>query len=1360
VRLLCKRVIKASAITSIIILLTLSGAVFQQGPFLNSLNSSAISSIPSSILNDPYANLSAYDSYMQSFYKSSLGCFTAYPISEPSGGDYYNCWMDDAGKLLSAFTQLDDTSYASKAASFIIDNSINYNGFIYLPERTVNYSSLTYLHVNKTQLASRNFPITYTPVVNPSFESENSSKVNGICVCQPISWNPFTSGSGASKLFDNPLLDKDGSWFTQTNTNGANVAGYSQTMNIPNQITVYAHNDPSVGENSGIIGNYTASYLSTGSTATDSSVTSSSQMVWSYVSYPPFPYDTVFPGNSSFALTTYVSANQALSGVTYGVQVNEVCNGYSQETSPWGGEVTSTVNVGTTPTAFTADVSTGTSNFVFAAGCALHLIVYLNPNQSGTYTFNVYYDSKTYETHVLVPFLPTVSRIDNATSSLGFSVNALSGSSGFFFALITTDGSELLTSGSVAQSDVPKLISPVFTSTFTPNVNGNYTTFNYNGASLLNSLNPDGIIKYIEFGADSSSGNVSARWDDVYYIVNIGQGDSPAPAPNQWMTAGYYYATNGIVGLSNASDFQDQSVYEQSMAAAVSVADENATTLGFVQHPSVAQALGSSPFISDFFLWDSDNNGSGIMSRQILPYSINVGVVPYRLYLSGGNGSNINIDFWIGVNEYRNVYVWINDTIAPGQDYLAPTMTMYNLGTSAIQLNDLNLGLGSFDLFMRYNPFWSYLQLSNGTTIQLTHGFNDTSQNINSTIYLSSSSEYGGMTPTAMLWTGFRTPEFADGLLMKPGDPSNVEEIDYVYNFFGHSLRVVFNANGVVISPGGKSNSYAMQFTPTAKTDWTEPKALLYAFLNKALTTPGIDISMPGTWGFDTYGLTLFGQETNNATVLNFAKELWNSQYGNVIQRLHPGPTTYNPGSQPVIYYRSLFLFGLTGLILFPNNSTSLNIAEEIATYAVQDQLTSFGLSFGLEEDGWAVNMLGALYSETGNPEYQTYMQDIMSGFDTNTTYVAQTLSSWPVFTPAYNALGDSVWNLNSTGGVNAWCNYPNVVFRCGEMTYGLSSANPSLYWNSLPALVSASLIWESTNPQHSGLAIDARYPDNSGNSNTETQPVDILGLMQWMDAMQSTTGTFISSLHGAGLTSIQYNTYQPNKFNSLIISLSVPSEKTANMTVNYQGRGGPPIAIYDDGVQIFNYQLNKSSDDVVLTDVASQIMLLWPSTGGGKNPQACVASTSPTIASPMIRAQIGTTSTAILSVSNSQNNVSETIQGITYDPPSGIQIFTTSGIPLSMQPFQGVGTFEIQLTLNNQTKPGTFNVTAVAPFVDSCNNSGQIAFKITILAQSGPVTSSSFSWIAWLDQWWALLLVLAAVAFSMFVVWKRRQDE
>lgn len=284
------------------------------------------------VLCDPYTRFSGYDSYLESFYQATqpIPGFRAYPIQDPSGGDYCNYWMDDAGKMLSAFAYLGDAQYATYASSFIMNNAIQQDGFYYLPERYVQGCS-TYLHVNRTQLASPTYPISFGPVQNPSFELTNT--INN----QLLYWNTAASGSGTQRDIENsPGICADGSFCVATQASGSpGMAAYVQPVGGTTAF-IFAHNDPAIGINGGIIGNFTASFLPV-ARQTSQSASSTNQMVFGYDSFPALSYDTVIPANSAFSLAAYVSANVSLTGVTFGVQVNEVCNNYGKETSPWGG---------------------------------------------------------------------------------------------------------------------------------------------------------------------------------------------------------------------------------------------------------------------------------------------------------------------------------------------------------------------------------------------------------------------------------------------------------------------------------------------------------------------------------------------------------------------------------------------------------------------------------------------------------------------------------------------------------------------------------------------------------------------------------------------------------------------------------------------------------------------------------------------------------------------------------------------------------------------------------------------------------------------------------------------------------------
>jgi hypothetical protein len=516
------------------------------------------------VLCDPYTRFSGYDSYLESFYQATqpIPGFRAYPIQDPSGGDYCNYWMDDAGKMLSAFAYLGDAQYATYASSFIMNNAIQQDGFYYLPERYVQGCS-TYLHVNRTQLASPTYPISFGPVQNPSFELTNT--INN----QPLYWNTAASGSGTQKDIENsPGICADGSFCVATQASGSpGMAAYVQPVGGTTAF-IFAHNDPAIGINGGIIGNFTASFLPV-ARQTSQSASSTNQMVFGYDSFPALSYDTVIPANSAFSLAAYVSANVSLTGVTFGVQVNEVCNNYGKETSPWGGEVTSTVSIGTAPALFKGYVPTGPNAVTVPAGCAFHFIVYLNPNTTHPYTFTIYWDSKSQEAYASYPWYTALADLYSGPSSFGIAIEpqTLAGStSGFWEALISSGGTILLENGTVQQSDIPNLVSPVQVYSFNAGNLNQWSYVNFNGASLVGSLNKDSTLQAFEFGVDSTGNtNITAIWDDAFYLLGLGQGNAPWPAAGQWMTAGYYYANNGNIGVTNYSQIQHPrvDVYEK-----------------------------------------------------------------------------------------------------------------------------------------------------------------------------------------------------------------------------------------------------------------------------------------------------------------------------------------------------------------------------------------------------------------------------------------------------------------------------------------------------------------------------------------------------------------------------------------------------------------------------------------------------------------------------------------------------------------------------------------------------------------------------------------------------------------------------
>ena len=1195
---------RAAKVTSslVVALLTLSA-------FLAAISTQQTSSATTSgsIQTDPYTYFPQYDSYMESFYRTGVASsgsgtgFHAYPTSEPSGGDYYNYWTDDAGKLLGSFTALGDTSYAQDAANFIQDNAIPISGNpgqYYLPQRVTN-TSISYLHLHKTPLPPSTYDITQGPILNPSFEIVNTTLGN-----QPYQWTQDTSGGTSSDVYGTLARPAaDGAWYMSTGVTSSGIASYYQQQDIAlttNVIAVYAHYDSALTSviNNGYIGNYTVGW---GAAQSESfSATSTNQAVFSYYLYPNFATNFVVPPSTVFTLQTWVSASATLTGVTYGVQVNEQCG--TTQSQPWGGEVTTSINVSPTPTLYSATISTGTTQKVVASGCSLHFVVYLNPNTATAYTFTVDFGSEGYLTAAEVPFLPTVGQLYNSATSFGFDYRPWGSSNtgaGAYVAMVTGSGTVLYEDGAVNTASIPNLVTPIYTQSFTGTANA-WTYFTANAKTLATNanLNINSTINYLEFGVSVSSGGASMDWDNVYFTLYFGTGDVPPTPASSYKVGSYYYATNGLVGVENVSYARGVNVYEQTMSFASVVADENATSFLSLNNQQVQQALGNSPWISDFFIFDTTYSATAnnYIGREIFPFSSFIGSrIPYVVYLSGNNGTSINVDMWVAANPFRNVYFWINETLNQGQDWLTPRIQMVNYGLTPVTVSSIGFGLGSMDVFMKYQPYFSDVRLSNGSIISGTHFLGDTVLNASSSYYVYNQATMGS-TPVSLFWSGFRTPEFADGFMVNILNTTKVSEIDYVSNFFGHSVRFNLNENNLKVVSGGKSDKFVFQVVPLSKSMWTEPKWLLTSVLPYVLSHPGVDAAMPGSWGLDSLGFTEWALSSGSASAMTFAKQLWNSQYQDVEQRLHPPATSYNPAQQPEIYYRSLYTFGAAGLLLYPGNTTAITMAENIAQYAIDNQMNSHGLPFGLEEDGWAVFLLDLLTAQTGLSHYASDASTIRASIQYNTNYVPYTASTWPAYSTSNTEFTPSVWNLNSTGGVNAWSNHPQIVFRSGEMEVGfLTDSRDGSAWQSPAVLTAYTLIEEMSNSQTSGLAVDVRYTylgnghqDYSGNSNTETQAVTIVGLLAIMEAMQTQTGLYVSSIRSGGIGTASWTSDGQHDF--LNLGLTTQGATKATLTVNFGTFPSNSVAVLG---QFSSYSI--SGDTIIVSGASGTVSIETP---------------------------------------------------------------------------------------------------------------------------------------------------------------------
>jgi hypothetical protein len=259
--------------------------------------------------------------------------------------------------------------------------------------------------------------------------------------------------------------------------------------------------------------------------------------------------------------------------------------------------------------------------------------------------------------------------------------------------------------------------------------------------------------------------------------------------------------------------------------------------------------------------------------------------------------------------------------------------------------------------------------------------------------------------------------------------------------------------------------------------------------------------------------------------------------------------------------------------------------------------------------------------------------------------------------------------------------------------------------------------------------------------------------------------------LSGAGITSITHNADYGNGYDAIIVDLSVPAGKTANMTFNVGSRGAPAL-VTDNGVDT-NFAFDGSTGDVILTNVASTLVFAFKNSGGSSSSSSsssssndCGSSGSPLIATGPVYAEIGKTTIGTAQITNTNNNVSATMSAPTYSPPaeSGIQAVTKSGLPQTVGPFD-TGTFQFSLSLATSVKPGEYNVSVSTPFTETCAGNtipGQSGFTIEVIAQKqANVNTNSFPWLLFLENWWwALTIVGIVVSGSAVIVIQRDRDE
>jgi hypothetical protein len=155
-----------------------------------------------------------------------------------------------------------------------------------------------------------------------------------------------------------------------------------------------------------------------------------------------------------------------------------------------------------------------------------------------------------------------------------------------------------------------------------------------------------------------------------------------------------------------------------------------------------------------------------------------------------------------------------------------------------------------------------------------------------------------------------------------------------------------------------------------------------------------------------------------------------------------------------------------------------------------------------------------------------------------------------------------------------------------------------------------------------------------------------------------------------------------------------------------------------------------------------------------------------PSVASSVVYAQIGKTTYADEEFSNQDNNVSVTLQYVTFSPlvGDGIQIAAVLGVPEVVSP-QDTQTFRISISLSNYTVPGQYNLTANAVFDENCGGNsvpGQVGFNAKVIAQLGPAHQLVTPlWLHFLNnRLWLILIATVIIIASLVVVVNKREDE
>lgn len=323
--------------------------------------------------------------------------------------------------------------------------------------------------------------------------------------------------------------------------------------------------------------------------------------------------------------------------------------------------------------------------------------------------------------------------------------------------------------------------------------------------------------------------------------------------------------------------------------------------------------------------------------------------------------------------------------------------------------------------------------------------------------------------------------------------------------------------------------------------------------------------------------------------------------------------------------------------------------------------------------------------------------------------------------------------------------------------------------------------VWDRSSVNSTSFQIDTG--ESSGahiEMNSETQPWGLEAWLQYNLYWEHTldNGNFPLYVDFANEQDVLENVHY-----GVPTSLgSTPVASTTALIVNGTGKdsvyvftaGSSPNDVPENGVSISGstsyyqsiggplnnqYYIGWSSQ----LDSLDNFTVIYLSTGGGTSGSSCSPASSPTISSGPIYARIGMTTQATLTLSNAGNNVSVSVETLTFSSPlTDLQIDTTAQSVATSANAGGSNTIPISVDIGKNVPAGEYNVTGQAVISETCGSStipGQIGFTLQIVAQN-QVKINRFDWLTLIEQWWWAIVILAIVVIGGGVVAFLRRGE